>query len=108
MAEGDAADQHLVGTLANGLVFRLSSTELVIRDSSGQTLSCTVVQEMTAIHRGGTDVVIMRGQHDPLTLTFMRLEEATMLEQRLRTHLSGSVPERPHVSWWRRLFRLDP
>lgn len=98
-------EQRRKGTLVNGHVFTLSPAELVVTDGSGRIVTQTPLDEMTLVQRGGTDVMIMCGQHDPVSLGFIRLDEATTFEQSLNALLSSTRETRPqHASWkfWKR------
>lgn len=94
-------DDKRSGTLVNGRGFTLTSAGLVIVDSSGTEVSSTRVDEITSIQRGGTDVLIMRGQHDPVSLSFISLGAAQQFERELHGIMVGQTTERPRRRRWR-------
>ena len=93
-------DEERSGTLVNGRRFTLTSTQLVIVDSSGSEVSSTRLDEITSIQRGGTDVLIMRGQHDPVSLSFISLGAAQQFERELHGIMVGQMTERPPRRRW--------
>ncbi len=97
----DDDDQPLAsGPLSHGGLYRLDPSGITLTDALGRVTVHGRLDEMTAVRRGGTDIVITRVRGDPIMLTLRRVEDARQVVAALE-RLLMSEPRKPRRRWRR-------
>jgi hypothetical protein len=81
-------DQITAWPLVDGEQVRIAGHDLIIeRSAHGQSLQ-TSVDEISAVNRGGREMVITRRESDPIVVQLRTLNDARELEQALTSRLA--------------------
>jgi hypothetical protein len=100
-------DQSNGHQLVDGHTVTLLSDALVVADAMGRESTRIRLEEITIMQRGGADIIVVRGYHDPVTLRFAGVAAATAFERSLNAVKRRGSPEQPQRRWWLRLFGVD-
>lgn len=87
MTPSDSSAVALIGSVVTGQSVRVTATSLEMHDPEDGRVHQIPLERITAVRRGGTDVVLLRRDADPISLTFRRLAVAQALEHDLATRL---------------------
>src|SRR5688500_17996038 len=120
MRDPDAADIVKTGILATGVPYRLTTDRLILGRPANDDQVAIYPRDITAIRRGGTEVIVTRREADPITFMLASIPLARELEiallqlvnpepptadgtRRGRAPRPASAPRKRAGSLWRRL-----
>ena len=94
----------LTGTpvaLADGRRFVLSNEHVFITDRNGSVITTMQFSDISAVSRGGRDIIVTRSRTDPVVLSTATVQDAQQIMMTLHQH--AVPPSEPR--WWRRRQR---
>ena len=87
--------------LADGGRFVLSNEQVAITDRHGSIIATINLNDISAVSRGGRDIILTRSQTDPVVLSAATVFDAQQVVTTLHEHVVP--PSEPR--WWHRRLR---
>jgi len=84
--------------LADGRRFVVSNEQVSITDCDGSVVATITLTDISAVRRGGWDIIVTRRQTDPVVVTATTIADA----QQVLTILGQHIAQPSASRWWRR------